>query len=322
MKYGLYAPPGMVDLRIAERLWPSKLHVACATNLAWLPHCATMLHSLMTHQRQPVHVHFLGEDDVAEDLREGLAAMVTGMGCELSDHRVPAALVAGLTDYIPPAQWYRVFLPELLPELDRVLYLDSDIIVTDSLKGLWRVDISRYALAAVTTVFPSREWGVRHCASLGLSRPELYFNSGVILMNLDELRRSESRRRVCDYAIENIDRHRAAEVDEASVAEFLIYARDHPDRLLFPEQDSMNAVLAERRLEIEPRWNCMHQVIRMRWSRRQFGEKAVAQATNDPAIRHFEGGGKDKPWNPDAERTDAELYWQHRRQTPWPSVVG
>ena len=51
------------------------------------------------------------------------------------------------------------------------------------------------------------------------------------------------------------------------------------------------------------------------------GADAVAEARRDPAIRHFEGPDFNKPWHLLCEHPMREVYFAHRRQTPWPRVI-
>src|SRR3989442_9584076 len=100
--------------------------------------------------------------------------------------------------------WYRLFLPELLPEVDRILYLDIDTIVADSLTPLLELDLSSFYVGAVTNVFQPNH--VRRPAALGLAGPEVYFNSGVLLFNLGEMRRADTSAACRSYAMENAER--------------------------------------------------------------------------------------------------------------------
>jgi lipopolysaccharide biosynthesis glycosyltransferase len=311
---------GVIDVGIGKRFRGKTIQVACATNRDWLPHCATMLQSLMAHQRRPVHVHYLPAEDVTPSLLERLSRMIVRAGAELSVHRVPSDRLSGLDTYAPPAVWHRIFLPELLPELDRVLYLDADLIVTDSLLPLWRIDLSDHYVGAVTNVFPSPEWGDRHCAALGLERRELYFNSGVLLMNLRQLRRDGCVQKIQDYALSHADHWWSWEVSDGGLRGRVKYVLEHPGRGHFADQDALNRVLARRRLSLHPRWNCMNQIVRppwSTWSREIFGPEAVAEAGRNPAILHFSGSAEQKPWHPRADQPGAGLYWRHRKQTPW-----
>jgi lipopolysaccharide biosynthesis glycosyltransferase len=292
-------------------------HVACACGPNYLPHCATMLHSLIDHQRSPVHVHLLASGDLAPAMEERLSRWVQGLGAGITVHRIDEKRLRGLSPAFSITTWYRILLPELLPELDRVLYLDSDLIVTDSLDPLLHLDLSGNLVGAVTNLPITMEWMTRRCAALGLPGVDDYFNAGVLVMNLGQLRSGDWTDRVIGYALAHADHRRAAEVDESSPREVFVYTVNHPERLLFSDQDAINAVLYERRLKLHPRWNFQLIFDRFEARTEELTDEVIAEARNNPAIRHFEGPGHSKPWHPDAEPGDRELYWAHRRATPW-----
>lgn len=273
------------------------LHVACAADDAYIPHTAAMLHSVLTRGgADEVHVHFLHGPEVSRRSLRRLARMVERLGGELSVLEIPDEQVAGLPtmDFISSPMWYRIFLPERLPELDRILYLDADTIVADSLEPLRTTDLSGHYVAAVTNVFEPHY--LERPAALGLSGPEVYFNSGVVLMNLAEMRRDGCSAALHDFALA------------------------HRHEVLWPDQDALNVVLGGRRLALHPRWNCMTSLFLFPWSADVFGARAVAEALERPGIRHFEGPGLSKPWHLLCDRQMRELYVEHRRQTPWPRV--
>ncbi|NPD81352.1 glycosyltransferase family 8 protein [Prevotella sp. PINT] len=90
-----------------------------------------------------------------------------------------------VSERYPVSMYYRFLLPEMLPEENTVLYLDCDIIVRGSLKELFATDISEYSLGVV--VSQSCDW-VKWQNTLRLTTP--FFNSGVMLMNLDYWRKN------------------------------------------------------------------------------------------------------------------------------------
>jgi lipopolysaccharide biosynthesis glycosyltransferase len=274
------------------------IEIACAARYDYLPHTATMIASALTNAGAPIRVHLLVADDVGPGERSALGRMVEAGGGRLELPALDPAPLADLktTGTLPSAHWYRVLLPDLL-ELERVLYLDSDLLVLDSLLPLWETALGEALLAAVTNPFPDPDSAARHCAELGVAA-EAYFNSGVMLLDLAGLHAAGIPAAVIDYG------------------------RRHEDRLFLPEQDAMNAVLASRRLALAPRWNAMVGVHRLPWSSTIFGPEAVAEAVARPAIRHFEGSGANKPWSPQASPGDRELYMGFRRHTPWPALGG
>ena len=84
--------------------------------------------------------------------------------------------------HITLAAYYRLGIPEVLPKnIEKALYLDGDTIVEQDLKELWDTDISNYMLGAIEDVegIDSR---------IRLDLPDKYFNSGVLLLNLNKLR--------------------------------------------------------------------------------------------------------------------------------------
>jgi lipopolysaccharide biosynthesis glycosyltransferase len=219
--------------------------------------------------------------------------MLDHLGAGYTFHRIERERVTGLpvVQMFTAAMWYRIFLPELIPEADRVLYLDVDTIAVDDISPLWELDLGENYLAAVTNVLmpPDRE----RPASLGIASHR-YFNSGVLLMNLTAMRADDRPRALYDFAA----------------------ARPH---LKWPDQDTLNVVLGARRLDLAPRWNAMNSLW-FEWSTGVFSADELEEARKNPAIRHFEGPDRYKPWHHRAPREAKKLYARHRRKTPWPTL--
>ena len=94
-------------------------------------------------------------------------------------------------DYYSNATYYRLLIPDLYPELDNAIYLDSDMVVLADIGTLYNIDMEDNLLAAVPdgavqTVPPFQEYVEK---VVGLSNYNNYFNAGMLLMNLDELRK-------------------------------------------------------------------------------------------------------------------------------------
>ena len=80
----------------------------------------------------------------------------------------------------------KYYITEALPELDKVLYIDSDVLVLHDLNKLYQTDVSNVYLAAVKD--PSWFFQNTHVLELNLEERGFYFNSGVMLMNLAKIR--------------------------------------------------------------------------------------------------------------------------------------
>ena len=82
---------------------------------------------------------------------------------------------------ISSVTFYRLFLPIILPsDIEKVIYLDGDIIVRNSLKQLWDITLDEYAAGAVLEAVQLEE----RCERLGYDSDLGYFNAGMLLINL------------------------------------------------------------------------------------------------------------------------------------------
>ncbi len=94
-------------------------------------------------------------------------------------------------DYYSKTTYYRLFIPELFPELEKALYLDSDIIVTGDISELYDTPLTAELVAAVRDEFVYTNPSLNKYAvtRIGHASARQYFNAGVLLMNLSLMRR-------------------------------------------------------------------------------------------------------------------------------------
>lgn len=270
-----------------------RLHVACAADRRYVVHSAVMLRSVVL-QAAPldVIVHFLHEG-VGRRSERRLTEMVEALGAEIRLHRVDGSRVRGLPtiERIPRAMWFRALLPELARDVGRILYLDVDVIAVAPLGPLWTTDLEGALVGAVSNVFERHV--LDYPAKLGLPAGQDYFNSGVLLLDLDGLRATGAMTRLLDEA------------------------KRRGSALRLPDQDMLNLVLGGSRKALHPRFNAMNSIMAFDRAADVFGADAVEQARRAPVLRHFEGPSVNKPWHPDSDLASRTLYWSHRRETPW-----
>jgi len=267
------------------------LRVACAADSAFVPHCAAMLHSLLeVHREEGVVVHFLHDEMLPAAELGPLGDMVAALGGEWRPLPVPAEWRSRLPDNrrFGRVAWYRVFLPELLSQQPRVLYLDADTIIVDRLDNLWRTALDDQPVAAVANpLYPTMDRSF--LTPLGIETAG-YFNSGVLLFNLDVWRQENLTDRVLDAG--------------ASLG-----------RQEWPDQNALNLVLRDRWVRLAPRWNTQNTVFDLPARRLPFTRAEVVAARKRPAVLHFIGPYK--PWHYRCKHRFLGTYWQHLRQTPW-----
>lgn len=174
-----------------------------------------------------------------------------------------AASIAALLKFI---------LPELLPELDRVLYLDGDIIVRKNLGELYNYNIKDYYAAAVIdsgSIYYKHEY---------VEKVANYFNSGVMLLNLKRLR-------------------------DEKLAEKLIQTKKEMKNYSLMDQNVFNLVFDGHVLLLPVKYNFMPVSLdrsNSKWTIKQINERYGTSYQNkkqmyeDAAIIHY--SSKDKPW--------------------------
>jgi lipopolysaccharide biosynthesis glycosyltransferase len=183
-------------------------------------------------------------------------------------------------------------LPRLLPDIGRALCLDADTLVVGTLLELWNTRLDGCSIGAVANVVePARR---AYVTSLGVQDWTAYLNSGVLLVDVDAVRRDGS-------------------FDEA----LKLLAR--PGREFeWPDQDALNVVFRERWLRLHPRWNAMNSLWTWpQWAVEVFGDAVVREATLDPAILHFEGPAFRKPWHYLSDHPWRDAYRNVLARTPW-----
>ena len=93
-------------------------------------------------------------------------------------------------DYYSKATYYRLLIPNLYPNIDKALYLDSDILVLDDIANLYNTNLEDNLVGAihdgaVETIGPFQDYVVN---TIGCKTQQDYFNAGVLLMNLEKMR--------------------------------------------------------------------------------------------------------------------------------------
>ena len=141
---------------------------------------ATVVASVMRSCSQPVHFYLV--IDPAPEMKEFLGAVLAHFGASgtIVEATPETVLKARHDVYSVPstATYRRFYLARLVPDVDRLIYLDSDVVVRHDLTELWRQPLDGYPLAAVP-----HGWAADNKTMLDLF-PDGYFNGGVLLMDL------------------------------------------------------------------------------------------------------------------------------------------
>lgn len=192
--------------------------------------------------------------------------------------------------HIRTEAYARILAPRVLGEdIGRVLYLDCDIVVTGDLQPLWNIDLGDCVAAAAPDPFGRPRRG-----PLGLPRDAVYFNSGVLLMDLRRWR------------------------EQGLTERLAAYIRRAGDRLVCHDQDAINAVLHGLIKVLDYRWNVQAAFFTRRRLRGFADRDSIVAATRAPSIIHYTSARK--PWMFVMATPRKRLYWRYLRKTEWRSA--
>jgi lipopolysaccharide biosynthesis glycosyltransferase len=194
----------------------------------------------------------------------------------LSGAHAPASLTK--------ASLYRLLLPQILRERDRTIYLDADLVVLESLRCLWDVDLGAHVLGAVRDAASPWAAGTHgtNWHEVGIAPDSPYFNSGVLLLPLELWRREQ----LTESALAVLRRVRTRWGDQCAI----------------------NLVAEGRWLELPRRWNLQTADVDRRGLGWALWRESVEDALAHPAILHF--NERSKPWTLGATHPQAETWFQ------------
>lgn len=259
------------------------LEIVVTCDEGYLGPLRTMLLSLRANNRaENIRVWILHRG-IPQVALESLAVFCGHIEIELAPRMVDQALFAHArsSERYPQEMYYRMLAPHVTDaDIDRALYLDPDILIINPLAPLFDIELGDCVFAAAShtdAVHPATALN-----NVRLNTNEVYFNTGVILMDM---------------------RRAKALIDPD---EIFAFAMEYERKLLFPDQDIFNALYGERTLPVPDQvWN---------YDARKYpdniirtgGEATLDWVMNNTAILHF--CGRDKPWAPKYRGQFAALY--------------
>jgi lipopolysaccharide biosynthesis glycosyltransferase len=189
------------------------------------------------------------------------------------------------------AAYLRLFMTEYLDRtIDKVLYLDSDVIVCSDISELWEIDLGESYLGAAPEPYDEKQR-----LPLGFGPEDLYINSGVMLVNLSKWRK------------DNV------------IPKFLAFAKSHRSLLPSADQDVLNSVFRGHILNIGYKWNW--QALFVRFTHKELGltPEEYADLRQSPRLVHYTSGYK--PWYDRWQPHYKHLYYKALALTPWKGYV-
>lgn len=267
----------------------SPIYIAITLDAKYMQHAAAMLSSLQRNNAQE-HIHVFVICDSAVNNTDWQKLQKVCSNTRLTAERVVIDINLfknfKLSDHASYANYYRIQMAELLPkDIDKLLYLDVDIIVAGAIRRLYDTDISGYYLAAVEDAQNED----KHIA--GHLPDEPYFNSGIMVINLAMWRETGLNKRLSDFIINN------------------------PEKIKYWDQDALNVVCKNQWKPLPPKYNFQKSLLNFSGDAFTYTQQDVAAARLHPIIIHYTG--KSKPWSYMDDHPMKAQYYKYLAKTPW-----
>lgn len=260
------------------------IEVVCATDEAYVPHLAALLKSIERSKGiEAVRVHLIF-DSVDDELAHALEASVPGLILQtyhVSQH--PALELPPLLQ-ISRATYLRLMMDEVLdPAIERIIFLDVDMIVTTSLQELWHSDLAGQIVGAVPDPGVNAADFARRHDIQGLGA---YLNAGMLVVDMTKAR------------------------EAAIFPQALRYLLANPKSFEFADQDALNLVLWQSWTALDTTWNFQRKFLYEDFHHLHRDNRRAL-----PGIVHFTETVK--PWQAREWHPLEWLYWRALRHTPF-----
>ena len=200
------------------------VHIAFCVNDAYVPYiCVTIKSIVENNQPQEINIHIL-TDAISKNNKKRLNEIINeNPNLSLHFYLMDDTPLKGLrVGHLTLHTWYRLLIPNILPQyISKVLYLDADTVVTDSLDELFELNMDGIAVAGSLDPQSFSSSPYERC---GYEEVKKYICVGVLLINLDYWRQNNLTSRIIEFAQAN------------------------NERLIFQDQDAINYVCQDSKI--------------------------------------------------------------------------
>jgi lipopolysaccharide biosynthesis glycosyltransferase len=261
----------------------STLHLALAFDQNFVTPLYVLLTSIFDNNaHNQLHIHAVATG-VSQAERQAIVRFVESRDAHLSFYEIDESYVASFATFSDVryglAVFYRLLLPAMLPaNVRKLIYIDVDTIVVGDLVQLYNIPLTDVPVAAVADPV---EWDR---PDLGIPDRANYFNSGVLLINIDLWKQQQ----IAEKAIN--------------------FLKQYPEKATYVDQDALNAVLIGNWKKLDDKFNYTYRVVPV--IPRKDLEKIVATKV----IIHYNESAK--PWHRHSASPLKYLYHQYFIKSP------
>lgn len=249
------------------------VHVALSADDNYAQHLTVTLYSLLINASAQnfYHLHVLDGGITAQNKEKILTSLKKFSNQKIKFYQIDKSIFKDSQKilHINEMSYFRILLPKILTKIEKVLYLDADLLIFNDVAEIFKINLKKNEFLAASQIFhPNYQSVLSKQFKTSLS---FCFNAGVLLMNLQAMRKDNSTRKLMDFS------------------------RINASKLLAADQDVFNIVMNNGVKKLDSTWNVSSYVFYAKdHSYCQLGTKKFKSLKNNPSIIHFDGA---KPWS-------------------------
>ena len=275
----------------------NKINIVFASDNNYAQHTAVAMASVLVNTKVPQKIQFyLIDDEIQQENKEKITKTVQNLGgniefIKIKNSKLEDCYVSG---ELSRASYFRLDIANILDEnIEKIIYLDCDLLVYDDIEKMWQLDMGGKPVAATCDLGIMASARVRKQKNkfIGLPFDAPYFNAGVLIMDLKKWRDD-------NYA-------------EAIIA--LATQNKYPNH----DQDALNKFFMNNWQEIPLRWDVIPPVFNLFLkilTKPDLRQKAI-EAKLNPAMFHYAGGYK--PWEYEIHNGFNDKYYEYLKLTEY-----
>lgn len=271
----------------------------CDNNYIWIMGISAISLFETNKHIKNLTVFLLGEN-ISDENKDILQTIAENYGRKISVIDVPELSIpdAFVSTRWPLSAFTRLFSGQLLPEImHKVLYLDCDTIVRGDISHISEIDVSNYICCGIKDCI-----GSIYKQNIGLKKNSEYINAGVLLFNLDELRKID---------IETV-------IDK--------YMTRYLKLINYADQDILNGIFCGKIGILEPKYDIMtihvfytyEEINTLRKPTAFYSKDVLAAGVADPVIIHYTTNMRViRPWFSNTNHPLASEFRKYMEMSPW-----
>lgn len=277
----------------------SPIRIVSAADEGYIVPLGVMLCSLFENNktRDPIEVYLLtGEKGISDAGKSSLKKIIDRFpNTSIHYLHISSEIYKVFNvniEYINLVTYYRFSIDSLFDEsIERILYLDCDLIIKGDIKHLWHTDLKGKTIGAVedgAMMKPLTDWAKNLKLKLRLEKEIPYLNAGVLLIDMVKWR--------------------AGNISEKCIR----VLTDYPEKITLNDQDALNFVLRNNWYQLPIHWNT---TTFLYTDRHRYANKEIHNAVKNPSIIHYTTGNK--PWYTHLTHPAKSDFLQYWDSSPW-----